>query len=590
MAAAATGKVSPVSGRSISTGKENTRAISRVRAATQKPSIRPMARIDKSAAAPAVDERRSGWSTSSGPRGRSSSPSEFTRVLSDLRKNPSGVSLGPSQRKVNGVNLKDLNAKSCEKSHSEKRVVKDLVKNEVTFGEHKRGFQEKEKTKIGFLNNESGDIKERNLGSDSLERSDLKKRVSEVLEKYGENSEEFEGDFQENEKLSIRVSNGIIDKNEKSFSWSAVKRLDTESLNENSSLQPDHKINELSEIRNMKSCAVGVRSGLNSRESKMVNKVSNGAGVIREHLTNKNPSRLHEKLAFLEGKVKRIASDIKRTKDILDMNNPDASKMMLSDIQEKITVIERAMGHVGRDGDGKMGLVKSRENQDNNEEKEFMGAKSLVKGLNIEELEARLFPHHKLMRDRSLSKTVSRDSESHGLKSVESTITVNAKENISTFEDNAIVFEFPASWRIEESMGGPEESKIQEMDDTMTSAAESSSLNALDGKGNIDALLMADEKLNEFDDEEKLPVMTFEDEVEENCTYELNDIGSKTSTGGWFVSEGESVLLAHDDSSCSFYDIANCEVLNNFLTISMYPFCLPCHCSCMSFGWFHMKY
>ncbi|KAI3459530.1 hypothetical protein Pfo_016193 [Paulownia fortunei] len=477
IAAAPTGKISPVSGKSISTGKENPRPTSRVRSATQKPNIQPMARIDKSAAAPA-EEPRSKWSTSSVPRGRSSSPSEFTRVLSDLRKNSSRVSLGPPQRKKKGGNL-----------------------------------------------------------------------------------EELKGDFQENGKIDIRVSNGSTDNKEQNLSSTSVKRSDLENFNENSSLEFDLKSNEVSEEVKMISCTAGVLSGLSSRESKMVNKVSNFPGVLRENVANKYPSKLHEKLAFLEGKVKRIASDIKRTKEILDMNNPDASKMILSDIQEKITGIEKAMVHVvGHDGDAKMGLVKSRENQDEKEEKEVMDAKSLVKGLNVEELEARLFPHHKLMRDRTLSKTTSRGSETHVIKVGESTSTFNVdEEKVSTFDDNAIALEFLASLSKEESLVGPQASKIQETDDAMTSVAESSSLNTLNGKGNIDALLMADEKLNDFDDQESEPTMIFEEEVEENHAYKLNDIGCKTSTGGWFVSEGESVLLAHDDGSCSFYDIANCE-------------------------------
>ncbi|KAL2330290.1 hypothetical protein Fmac_017871 [Flemingia macrophylla] len=46
----------------------------------------------------------------------------------------------------------------------------------------------------------------------------------------------------------------------------------------------------------------------------------------------KYPSKLHEKLAFLKGKVKRITSDIKKTEEMLDLNNPDASKLILFDI------------------------------------------------------------------------------------------------------------------------------------------------------------------------------------------------------------------------------------------------------------------
>ncbi|KAL7261263.1 hypothetical protein ACSBR1_006829 [Camellia fascicularis] len=50
--------------------------------------------------------------------------------------------------------------------------------------------------------------------------------------------------------------------------------------------------------------------------------------------------------------------------------------------------------------------------------------------------------------------------------------------------------------------------------------------------------------------------MIIEEETEDSFIYQFNEIGRKTSTGGWFVSEGE---LAHDDGSCSFYDIANCD-------------------------------
>lgn len=67
----------PLDALKRSAGKENPRPTSRARASlatntAQKPAIRPMPRIDKS--------------TSSVPKGRCSSPFEFNRVLSDLRK------------------------------------------------------------------------------------------------------------------------------------------------------------------------------------------------------------------------------------------------------------------------------------------------------------------------------------------------------------------------------------------------------------------------------------------------------------------------------------------------------------------------
>ncbi|KAL0433256.1 UNVERIFIED_CONTAM: KIN14B-interacting protein [Sesamum latifolium] len=559
IAAAPTGKISPGSGKSISTGKENPRPTSRVRAATQKPNIRPMARIDKSAAAQAVEEPGSRWSTSSVPRGRSSSPSEFTRVLSDLRKTSSRVSLGSPQSKVSGLGSKCLNEKSGKTCVLEKRVLKDLVKDGENLGELEGNCQEKGKVDVRVVNNGTSDIKEESMRSVLGERPDLEKRVSNDFAKNGGNLEELEVDFQENEKINVRFSDGNSGRKDQRLSSISVGRGNLE--NEKCSLEPDLESNKVSEEVTIESHKVGVLMGLSSRESKMVNKASDLPGVLRENVPSKYSSNLQEKLAFLEGKVKRIASDIKRTKEMLDMNNPDASKTILYDIQEKITGIEKAMGHiVGSDGDTKMGLVKNGENQDEKETKKVMDAKSLTKGLTVEELEERLFPHHKLMRDRILSKKTSGDYQTNLLKVGESTSMFNIdEEKVSSVDDETIALEFLASLSKEEF--GSESSKVHEMEDSATSDAESSSVNVLNDRGNIDALLMADEKLNEFDDQEGVPAMTFEEEEEEeeNYTLKLNDIGSKTSTGGWFVSEGQSVLLAHDDGSCSFYDIVNSE-------------------------------
>ncbi|KAJ6824605.1 deSI-like protein [Iris pallida] len=53
-------------------------------------------------------------------------------------------------------------------------------------------------------------------------------------------------------------------------------------------------------------------------------------------------------------------------------------------------------------------------------------------------------------------------------------------------------------------------------------------------------------------------MMAFE-EGEDSYKDQIFEIGRKSSTAGWFVSEGEAVLLTHSDGSCSYYDIANCE-------------------------------
>ncbi|XP_073299961.1 KIN14B-interacting protein At4g14310 [Primulina huaijiensis] len=489
-------KITPGSGISVSTGKENSRPTSRIRAATQKPNIRPMARIDKSALAPPVEESRAEprlrRSTSSVPRGRSCSPSEFTRALSDLRKNSSRVSLGPHQVKGNRSNFRGLS----EKSDPEKSVSKDLDKNGEIVEGLEQNSRENGKFKVMVLNNGGDEEKIGNLSSISVKRSELDNFI---------------------EKSSV----------EKTM---------------------------------LKSSGVEVEHGSGLRDSKTANKVSNFPGVSRENSLSKHPSKLREKLAFLEGKVKRIASDIKRTKEMLDMNNPESTKMMLSDIQVKISGIERAMVHAVRnDGDAKTGSAKKNEIECMKDKKELVDVKNSVKGLNVEELEARLFPHHKLIRDRTFSRITSEGSEAHMTNVGESKGVLNLEEKISSLDGNPIALEFLASLSKKEMLASTESSEVQEMEDSTISVVATSSINIFNDKVTIDAMLMADEKLDDFDDQGGAPAMTFKEEIEDSCTFKLNEIGNKTSTGGWFVSEGESVLLAHDDGSCSFYDITNCE-------------------------------
>ncbi|KAK6161250.1 hypothetical protein DH2020_004631 [Rehmannia glutinosa] len=487
--AAAAGKITPASGKSISTGKENPRPTSRIRAATQKPTTRPMSRIDKSA----VEESRVRKSTSSVPRGRSSSPSEFTRVLSDLRNN-SRISLGPPQRKVNSYTS---NEKLGGKSNIQNRVSKDLEIKGGKLDELERTSQKNEKIEIPVVKNGGNGKKEGSLSSATVLSSDIEKKVLKNSEKTGNTFDQSEGNYQENLKVKIRVGSCSNEKKEGTLSSISMKRS-AHDYYENSSSDSGEKVKASEELK-LRSSGVGVEVGSSLRVSKMVNKLSTS---LRENGANKYPSKLHEKLAYLEGKVKRIASDIKKTKEMLDINNPDTSKMILSNIQEKISGIEKAMGVVGHDGDAKMVSVKISEDED---EKDENDAKSLMKGLNAEELKGGYF-------------------------------------------------------LIIKNKGWSRGDEVQEADDAVISAAESSYLNVLNDKGNIDSFLMADENLNEFDDQERVPTMILDDEVEEICTYQLNDIGGKSSTGGWFVSEGESVLLAHDDGSCTFYDIANSEM------------------------------
>ncbi|KAK3417276.1 hypothetical protein EUGRSUZ_H03018 [Eucalyptus grandis] len=294
--------------------------------------------------------------------------------------------------------------------------------------------------------------------------------------------------------------------------------------------------------------------------------------AVNGQVGKKHPSRLHEKLAFLEGKVKRIASDIKRTKEILDLNNPDESKVVLSDIQEKISGIEKAIGHAIGDSDGKMAAVKNTANAVLESDKSVgetqvekrSSSKCSVKVLNSEELEARLFPHHKLLKNRTSVRASIASTQSSSKAGVHEMNISEANSMSKVEDDNAIALEFLASLDEEQSKitikdqkSGMEICEVHEMDGVATSAVEDK---FVDGKAEPEIMLTTDEKLDEFDDQENIQRLIIGEENEDSHAYQLHEIGSKTSTGGWFVSEGEAVLLAHDDGSCSYYDIANSEV------------------------------
>lgn len=505
-----------------------------------------MPRIDKAASATgnAVDggepraEPRARWSTSSVPRGRSSSPSEFSKTLSDIRKTS----------RVSG-NSRVVNDKVSEIGN---RVLKEMEK--------------------------SGEL---------LGKFDVKSEKIKISE--GKASK-----FCDREELissSISVKSSVVN--------SDVKNPALEEVKLKSLVEKSGNIVE----SNVKDLRLLTKSSSYSGVSK--EKCENEPGKVGLSV-NKYPSKLHEKLAFLEGKVKRIATDIKRTKEMLDMNNPDSSKLIISDIQEKISGIERAMGNVvvgdGKiglqtssknesvnadekisgiekakcdivDGDKEIGLPSSSRNEDMNtdekkEAKPDNGGKISVKGLNVEQLEARLFPHHKLLRDRTSLKTLMSCTKNEELESAESTSEVKPeKKSTSPIDENPIAVEFLASLSKEQSKvttrcedAGLQIINVQDVDDAVSSENQNSSLKLFKGKESVDHLLASDEKLESFDAQENKPELFMEEETEDSSICELNEIGCKTSTGGWFVSEGESVLLTHDDSSCSFYDIVHCEV------------------------------
>ncbi|CAK9138021.1 unnamed protein product [Ilex paraguariensis] len=603
----------PVSQKSTCIGgKENPRPTSRVRAATstvvtsyQKPIIPPMPRIDKDRNAGCENvESRVRKSTSSVLRGRSSSPSEFTRVLSDLRKkNTSSLSRvssvdrrGEKGAFFSGVsvkdvykkgNLKHLTVNGTEKCENGIRVLNGSEKSSEIHNEVESNRRENGSSRVDAL----GEIVEKKgdfgcLNAKVNAKCEKRVRVIEALKDSRkcveglEESSEILKDVivkpQENGQFGVKM---LEDCTKEVNLSTQLNKSCLDSVHDKSNLENDVKIldnvrvfKELKGKFSMEKRENGGDLGLKDSGGKLLNGLRDSE-VLKEKGINKYPSKLHEKLAFLEGKVKRIATDIKRTKEMLDMNNPDASKVILTDIQEKISGIEKVMGHVVNGADGNMGFAKAYGNDDRevktsqkSQDKQVNQGKTSVKGLNTDELEARFFPHHKLLRDRTSLKPSLGSSQAED-KFVEFSSELEVEEkSLSPIDENSIALEFLASLNKEKSkvtsrVGdvGAEFCKVSEMNDAVILAAEDSSSNVFNGIGPVELVLTTNERLDEFDEQENRPTMTIEVETEDNSIFQLNDIGRKASTGGWFVSEGESVLLAHDDGSCSFYDIANCE-------------------------------
>ncbi|KAL3578014.1 hypothetical protein D5086_019518 [Populus alba] len=487
--------------RSLS-GKENP---ARSNSRAQKPAIRPVPRVDK-AAVGYGSEGRMRRSTSLAPRGRSPSPSEFFRVFRDSR-----VSTGGNDNRV--------------VSRAEKSGIRGMKEN--------GGF--------------SGELKKRNglcKGNDlKILESKKQLRGLKVLNDNCNKEVNLRKSREFDSNLDSKVANGgkfvkvYVDKSGSEVKFDSFKDSSEKSYSK----------------------------GMVSENLKEKGLSDEGKG---SNVGVKYPSKLHEKLAFLEGKVKRIASDIKKTKEMLDMNNPDASKVILLNIQDKISGIEKAIGN-----DAGSSSSKSSGNDtgtivvvEKNEVEKVENVKSQAKGLNTEELEERLIPHHKLLRNRTSLKAPMASCQSHNVSNAdEYSCELKVEEKLSSpIEENPIALEFLDSLSKEDGKVIVRDAKVdlesfevQEMGDGSASGNQDSS-NMFNPKCEEDLLLTTDETLDEFDDQENRNTFIIGEETEDTCVYQVNEIGTKSSTGGWFVSEGESVLT-HDDGSCSFYDIANCE-------------------------------
>ncbi|XP_010435151.1 PREDICTED: uncharacterized protein LOC104719018 [Camelina sativa] len=442
----------------------------------QKPVLCPVPRIDKSAVR---GEGRVTRSTSSGLRGRSSSPSDLIRGFSDLGKRN-------ESRVIGGKGESDLEDKKSgfKQGESEDKVG-------VVICESTRVYEKTDEVT-------SVPVKSSKFEDSSLARNSISDAKAHALLGSGE-------------KSTVKVEKIV-----KGTATVGLRRKSFDNVGKGMEMSKD----------------IGGNEGTSSNNS-----------------SSKYPSKLHEKLAFLEGKVKKIASNIKKTKDMLDLNNPNSSKVIISDIHHKITGIEKSMSRV-IDGPEK------------NKTTQLTKPKASVRGLNNDQLEDRLFPHQRLLRNRTHSKTSSHVSTGHD--SVDPNKAVNVEEKPSApVEENAIALEFLASLDKENvtslsDQNAPENLEVQEMDREEPSKENDASKGG-NLTSNLTEILRAKEALEEIDDEQNREEMELE-EIDDGGKHQLNNIASKTSTGGWFVSEGEAVILAHDDGSCSYYDVANSEV------------------------------
>lgn len=377
-----------------------------------------------------------------------------------------------------------------------------------------------------------------------------------------------------------------------------------------------------------------------------------GFGEV-EGLSNKAvnnfPSMLRERLAFLEGRVNQIASELKQAKEMLDIDNTETSKTMLSDIQLRISGIEKSMTYPALDDkthlaslgdeaecvqskfqqedkfvlqhgsvvqkssksddadyegsddppksdgiDTRSDFAQNQWKRDSHDSSDSMvgSLKKPVKRLNHQDLEDRLYPHQKLLKNRpsvQLSVLKTRVYLHDQLNENEYVQDVFDDRPTSPIDEDPIAAEFLTALKHKysvvsefESENNNTKSKSNESGYNVLEDAEikpdagfsisngsgnASSHIALDvrtsaigiGPDGNEPQLQCDENMDFDDQENKLEVVGNIEETEEITFDQLNQVSHKTSTAGWFVSEGESILLAHDDGCCSFHDIANSE-------------------------------
>ena len=496
-------------GRTPVPGKENPRAISRGKVAPEGAQVG-----DKVHVAPGSVR----LSTSSMPRGKGSGSSDFARLMADFRARGGAPGRFEGREKVSSREVRNVDPAA--------------YKTEGRFQQPRKNVNCSDTVAFDGVTRLADGRKSGNTLNLNSRRSVSRARGSN-LEKIGEKT--LNG-IEDESIASGNVARGqkkvFSDTKECSLGkFRVAQRLESDGVRKGFNLK-ENKHDSSTEESHKKFSENVVPARVSSKvvasevtvSKILLQKESDGGKAAATSI------RLQEKLAYLEGKVQRIASDIKRTKDMLESNDPTASKLLVSDIQSKISGIEEVVSHV-------MGSV----------DPESTVPFSKVKDFNPEELEARFFPHHKLLRNRtsSVSEMMIKDG------------------SLSPVEENPIALEFLASLEVK-NPNSTDSVEIQRTGPGISVPSDSQNLLThvvTDSRDKcIASILAADEKLEDFDDQENKTALIPEEEIEDPALNQLFEIGSKSSTGGWFVSEGEAALLAHSDGSCSYFDIANDEV------------------------------
>ncbi|XP_024365738.1 KIN14B-interacting protein At4g14310 isoform X2 [Physcomitrium patens] len=299
-------------------------------------------------------------------------------------------------------------------------------------------------------------------------------------------------------------------------------------------------------------------------------------------------SSLHGRLSMLEGRVNQIAAELRETKELLGASNPISSKGLLTDIHSKIMNIERCMtgSPIQSTVTRLSGRISSgRNDSDGLRERILMEQEGFKKALQS------LTNKHRYdvtasepVPQRLSSEPFSEDSPAleAGLKPLHERQTLGSQLSNATSPKVSGVHERPAlnHSRLEIVCHG----HIQPTFEVCYSKYPSQALKPVKtGSFLHHRLAESRATLNENDNRELLCMRLAEfggRDKDEVCACDEGEVMSTTfptsldensSSGGsvlsykkhrysgWFACKGEGILLAHDDSSCSYHDVANME-------------------------------